>query len=406
MSSSHAIQVERLSKCYRLYNRPKDRLKQIVVPRLQRLAGRSPTAYFSEFWALRDLDLTVKRGETLGIIGRNGSGKSTLLQLLCGTLVPTMGTIDVNGRIAALLELGAGFHPEFTGRENVYMNGALLGLTRNEIDERFDDITAFSEIGGLIDQPVKTYSSGMYVRLAFAVITHVRADILFIDEALAVGDAFFVQKCMRFLRAFREQGTIILVTHDTGAVVNLCTRAIWLDRGMLHMEGRPKDVCRAYLASQYGSTSHRPTGLYEAAGRGEADLTEGKRNEGVDPRGTPPQPISLVVGRFEAHGPSFGSGKARIVDVSLMDEKDAPLAWVGGGERVTVCVRVRANQDIPAPIVGFFLQDRLGQVLFGENTIPEKPDALEKRTKRRQEIIEKQKEQMRKEMERDIDLPE
>ena len=192
-----AIRVQNISKCYHLYDHPRNRLYQSVVPRFQRIIGRAPSTFFREFWALKDVSFEVKRGETVGIIGRNGSGKSTLLQIICGTLSPTSGLVETHGRVAALLELGSGFNPEFTGRENVYMNGSVIGLSRDEIDTRFDDIVAFADIGEFIDQPVKTYSSGMYVRLAFAVIAHVNADILVIDEALAVGDVFFVQKCMQ-----------------------------------------------------------------------------------------------------------------------------------------------------------------------------------------------------------------
>ena len=191
--------------------------------------------------------MKCKRGETVGIIGRNGSGKSTLLQMICGTLNPTGGSIQTHGRIAALLELGSGFNPEFSGRENVYMNGAVLGLSREDIDQRFDAIAAFADIGEFIEQPVKTYSSGMYVRLAFAVIAHVDAEILVIDEALAVGDAVFTQKCMRFLRKFKEEGTLIFVSHDMGSVLNLCERAVWLHHGQLRQMGESKEIAEAYL---------------------------------------------------------------------------------------------------------------------------------------------------------------
>ncbi|MEO8047044.1 MAG: ABC transporter ATP-binding protein [Nitrospirota bacterium] len=368
MSSSIALRTDQLSKCYRLYDHPKDRLKQFFVPRLQQMVGGVPTHYFREFWALRDVALNVERGETVGIIGRNGSGKSTLLQLLCGTLTPTAGTIDVNGQIAALLELGAGFHPEFTGRENVYMNGALLGMTRNEIDERFDDIAAFAEIGELLDQPVKTYSSGMYVRLAFAVIAHVRADILVIDEALAVGDAFFVQKCMRFLRSFRETGTIILVTHDTGAVVSFCTRALWLDCGKIQMDGSPKSVCQAYLASRYNSKLSLSFDHGEAPACAEHQTLQPSKDQRLDFINQSIQRNDLEVFKFDPAASSFGNGVARIVHVGLFEEYGAPLAWVVGGERVIIRIRVKALQDVSAPIIGFVVQDRLGQVLFGDNT--------------------------------------
>jgi lipopolysaccharide transport system ATP-binding protein len=192
-----AICVHKVSKCYHLYDRPHDRLKQFIVPHVRRLMGREPKNYAREFWALSDVSFNVKKGETVGVIGRNGSGKSTLLQIICGTLTPTSGTVNTNGRTAALLELGAGFNPEFTGRENIYMNGALLGLSQEEIDSRIDDIAAFADIGQFIEQPVKTYSSGMYVRLAFAIAINVQPQILIVDEVLAVGDARFQAKCMK-----------------------------------------------------------------------------------------------------------------------------------------------------------------------------------------------------------------
>ena len=204
-----------------------------------------------------DISFDVRTGETVGIIGRNGSGKSTLLQILCGTLVPTAGAVSTRGRIAAMLELGAGFDPEFTGRENVLLNAELLGLTPRQIESRYASICEFADIGDFIEHPVKTYSSGMQVRLAFAVMAHVDADILVIDEALAVGDALFTQKCMRFLRAFKQRGTLLFVTHDTTAVLSLCDRTIWLDRGRIQMDGTSKEVCEAYLQFLFESVQGR-----------------------------------------------------------------------------------------------------------------------------------------------------
>jgi len=270
MCSDFVIKVEDLSKCYQIYDQPGDRLKQFLFPRLQDALGMHPRAYFHEFWALRSASFEVKKGETVGIIGRNGSGKSTLLQLICGTLAPSSGSIETKGRIAALLELGSGFNPEFTGRENVYMNAAVLGLGKNEIDACFDDIVAFADIGEFIEEPVKSYSSGMMVRLAFAVIAHVDADILIIDEALAVGDAFFTQKCMRFLRNFMKSGTVLFVSHDTHAIRDLCNRAIWIEKGQIVQQGKPKDVCESYLQAFYeaqqgvgSSTKLNPTKIVE-----------------------------------------------------------------------------------------------------------------------------------------------
>ena len=210
-------------------------------------AGGAGGASIASSTRSRHVSFDVRRGEVVGIIGRNGSGKSTLLQLVCGTLTPSAGQVVAKGRVAALLELGAGFNPEFTGRENVYLNGAIMGLTTAEIDARYARIVEFADIGDFLDQPLKTYSTGMVVRLAFAVIAHVDADVLVIDEALAVGDAFFVQKCMRFLREFMKRGTILFVSHDIGAIVNLCHRALWLHKGEVMLDGSPKDVTEAYL---------------------------------------------------------------------------------------------------------------------------------------------------------------
>ena len=255
MSSEIVIKVENLSKCYQIYEQPRDRLKQFFLPRLQRFVAQTPRQYYREFWALKDVTFEVKKGQTVGIIGRNGSGKSTLLQIICGTLSPTSGNISTQGRVAALLELGSGFNPEFTGRENVYLNASVLGLAKHEIDARFDEIIEFADIGDFIGQPVKTYSSGMMVRLAFAVIAHVDADLLVIDEALAVGDAFFTQKCMRFLHQFMEHGTVLFVSHDSGAVTNLCDLVIWIDRGCTKAIGDPKIISEDYLAAIYEDNS-------------------------------------------------------------------------------------------------------------------------------------------------------
>lgn len=201
--SDIAIKVENLSKCYPIFDTPRDRLKQMIIPRLQRAYGFSPRKYYREFWALRDVSFEVKRGETVGIMGRNGSGKSTLLQLICGTLAPTGGSLEVNGRIAALLELGSGFNPDFTGRENVYLNASVLGLSQQEIEARFQSIADFAEIGDFIEQPTKTYSSGMIVRLAFAVAINVDPEILIVDEALSVGDELFQRKCFARIESIK-----------------------------------------------------------------------------------------------------------------------------------------------------------------------------------------------------------
>ena len=246
-----AIRVERLSKRYEIYDAPRDRLKQSIFTRGRRLLGLSPKLYFREFWALRDISFDVRKGETIGIIGRNGAGKSTLLQVICGTVNPTSGTVETKGRVAALLELGAGFNPEFTGRENVFLNGSLLGLSHEETERHFDEIAAFADIGDFLDQPVKTYSSGMYVRLAFAVQSCVAPEILLVDEALAVGDIGFQYKCFKRMQALRDQGvTILMVTHSSSSVLEYASRCIVLDGGTVTHD--TANVLEAVLAYEKG----------------------------------------------------------------------------------------------------------------------------------------------------------
>lgn len=259
MSSDEiAIRVTNISKCYQIYEIPRDRLKQFILPRLQHLAGLTPRQYFREFWAISEVSFEIKKGETVGIIGRNGSGKSTLLQMICGTLSPTRGTVETSGRIAALLELGSGFNPEFTGRENVYMYAAVLGLGKEEVDQRFEAITAFAEIGPFVEQAVKTYSSGMVVRLAFAVAINVDPEILVVDEALAVGDELFQRKCFSRIEAIRATGaTILLVSHSGATVVELCDRAILLDAGELLTSGTAKAVVGKYQRLLYAPNNKR-----------------------------------------------------------------------------------------------------------------------------------------------------
>lgn len=271
-SKDIVIDVRNLSKCYEIYNTPRDRLKQLILPSMHQAANRtgvalgiskhrSPPRYFREFWALQDISFQVRRGETLGIIGRNGSGKSTLLQILAGTLAQTSGEVDVKGRIAALLELGSGFNPDFTGRENVFLNGRILGLSQKEIDARYGQIVDFADIGEFIDQPVKTYSSGMFVRLAFAVQAHIDASIVIIDEALAVGDIFFRQKCYARLEQLRNSGAaILLVSHAMTEVEQFCDYAILLEHGIEKFLGAATEATKHYYLL------HQPLGAEHLAG--------------------------------------------------------------------------------------------------------------------------------------------
>jgi len=366
-SDDIAIRLSNLGKCYQIYDNPRDRLKQFVLPRLQRLIGKTHKQHYREFWALKDISFEVKKGETVGIIGRNGSGKSTLLQIICGTLSPTGGSVETRGRIAALLELGSGFNPEFTGRENVYMNASVLGLSNEEIDARFEDIVAFADIGDFIGQPVKTYSSGMMLRLAFAVIAHVDADILVVDEALAVGDAFFTQKCMRFLRNFMKTGTVLFVGHDTGSIKNLCNYAVWLEKGQVLQEGSPKDVCELYLEAFYEAQQGKSSTIKLRAFKKPDDSLPIK-DQRLEFINTSNLRNDLQIFKFDPEAASFGKGGAQIHDVRLLDENEHPLAWIVGGEKVTLRVIVHVYHDLDSPIIGFYIKDRLGQTLFGDNT--------------------------------------
>lgn len=387
-SDPFTINVEALGKKYDIYNQPSDRLKQMILPRLGRAVGKHGLTYHREFWALRDVSFNVQRGETVGIIGRNGSGKSTLLQMICGTLHPSEGRIQTNGRIAALLELGAGFNPEFTGEENVYLSGLLYGIPEPELRKRFDSILAFADIGDFIRQPVKTYSSGMYVRLAFAIAAHVDADTLVIDEALSVGDVRFTQKCMRYMRDFQKRGTLLFVSHDTAAVTNLCNRAIWLDKGRLVIDGATRTVVEQYLAEQHAAdrlaigesvvVRHAPVGGDVQDIQAQVEVTTVKptpsSEEIVDPRAALWSNASMqnAIEVFEfdpdSVGSEFGAGSAKITDVCILGENGEPFRLVKGGELVYLRIEAAISQPMRAPIFGFYVKDRLGQRLFGDNS--------------------------------------
>lgn len=320
-------------------------------------------------WVLRDVSFEVMRGETVGVIGRNGSGKSTLLQLIAGVLRPSAGAVAVNGRLAALLELGAGFNPEFSGRDNIRLGAAILGLDQVQIAQRMDDIVAFADIGEYIDQPVKRYSSGMFVRLAFAVAAHVDADILVIDEALAVGDAFFVQKCMRFMRDFMRRGTVLFCSHDIAAVTNLCDRALLLSEGRVQAIGAPKEVAARYLESLFENATVTEDESVVEGGRGVgARNGRARRDMRNDLINGSNLRNDVEVFAFDAARAAFGSGAARITEVRLLDSGGSPLAWLVGGEEVTLEIEAVASEAIVRPILGFTVKDRLGQEVFVDNT--------------------------------------
>ncbi|MHC3771923.1 ABC transporter ATP-binding protein [Pantoea agglomerans] len=370
-----AIELTGVSKCFFVYRNPADRLKQFIFPKI----GLSNKKYFDEFWAVNNINLKVKKGETVAIIGRNGSGKSTLLQMICGTLTPTSGKISVNGKIAALLELGSGFNPEFTGRENVYLNASVYGLTNDEIDKKFSDIVKFADIGDFINQPVKTYSSGMYVRLAFAVIAHVDADILVIDEALAVGDAVFTQKCMRFIREFQKNGTLLFVSHDMSSVQNLCKKALWINKGNTVSYGYSKDIAEEYLKYTLEQIYGQETVLHEiknisTSKSSDSSFETEEENVFIDYSAN----TVITDNLSEANG--WQTGKAEIINVAIKNLSTENEIFKGG-EKVSVVIDAIAHEELTSPIIGFLVKDKLGQFLFGENTLPltdSKPKSFKK----------------------------
>ena len=344
-----AVEFQNVSKSYAIYNKPGDRLKELLsLNRLHR---------HKDFWALHDVSFEVKRGETFCVVGENGSGKSTLLQIVAGILQPTSGTVQVGGRVSALLELGAGFNPEFSGRDNVYLNGSILGLSTRQIDGRYKDIENFAEIGAFINQPVKTYSSGMVVRLAFAVAINVDPEILLVDEALAVGDIYFRQRCMRKVHELRTRGiTILFVSHAVSDVKAIGDRALWLDRGRLVEIGEPDRVVSKYLAAM---TEKDSTYLLLKSG------AEEKRQR------TGPVHAPEVVDTIPNIDHRFGDGRAEVLGIAVMDEQGRKLYTLDPGSRILVRISVRARQDLPMPIVGFMLRNQLGMDFSGTNTARE-----------------------------------
>lgn len=341
MADNFAVRADNLGKCYQIYEQPLDRLKQSL--------WRARKRFYREFWALKDCSFEIKTGETVGIIGSNGSGKSTLLQMICGTLNPTEGELKVGGRIAALLELGAGFNPEFTGRENAYMSAAIMGLSRSEIESRYEQIAAFAGIGSFMEQPVKTYSSGMYVRLAFAVSVHVSPDILVVDEALSVGDARFQQKCMAKIREFCRNGTVIFVSHDTATVTELCSRAIWIESGKIRMDGPPKFVVEKYLQFMYEGNYYFEAHTLKREGDFRHDFDRG----GFTPIG--------------ADIRQFGDRRVTIEAVRIVSQ-GSRNSVVYAGQSCEIGIALHAHNDIAEPIVGFIVKDRLGREILGDNT--------------------------------------
>ncbi|MFJ2458772.1 ABC transporter ATP-binding protein [Pseudomonas neuropathica] len=360
MSSDIAIKIENLSKCYQIYNAPRDRLKQFILPSLQRATGLQPQQYYREFWALRDISFEVKKGETVGVIGRNGGGKSTLLQLICGTLNPTSGTIQTNGRIAALLELGSGFNPEFTGRENVYLSCALLGLTKEETDARFDDVASFADIGSFIEQPVKTYSSGMFVRLAFAVNIVSQPDIMIVDEALAVGDMSFQAKCMTALRRIQDNGaTVLFVSHDIGSIRSLCSQAAYLEKGILKGFGKASTLTEDYIRVTREELNSEVLKY----------LPEIKPPALNAPENSSSSPAALGFKEsfeFDRRAAEFryGVGGVKIAFAELVDEEDQPVVTAEFNQKVRLKIYIEAHEQTDCS-VNYYIQDDKKILILG-----------------------------------------
>ncbi|NJR69805.1 MAG: ABC transporter ATP-binding protein [Synechococcales cyanobacterium CRU_2_2] len=359
MTNDIAISLQNISKCFKRYHHPSDRLKELFF------ANHS---HAQEFWALKDINLSIPKGKTVGILGRNGSGKSTLLQIIAGTLTPTTGTVQVHGRVSALLELGSGFNPEFTGIENIFFNGQLLGLRKQEIEDKLDEIISFADIGDFIEQPVKTYSSGMFVRLAFAVAVNVSPEILIVDEALAVGDVSFQHRCMRRIRKLMDSGvTTLFVSHDAGAIKTLCNSAIMIHDGVIQRVGNPNQITTDYLRLM----TEIELEIEQRNGNNDLNAVVGE----VSPE---EYTDTSIVSREKSHSQEksqrIGSGKARIEEIRVFNghgeraSKDPVFAF---GEEVAIITHLRAYTNLDSCIIGFFVCDKNGNEVIGSNTLEE-----------------------------------
>jgi homopolymeric O-antigen transport system ATP-binding protein len=344
----NSVEFQSVSKSYPIYDSPGDRLKELLT--LNR------RAFHRDFWALREVSFDVRRGETFCVIGENGAGKSTLLQMVAGILAPSSGTVRVDGRVSALLELGSGFNPEFTGRDNVYLNAAILGFSKQQIDRRYREIEQFAEIGDFLDQPVKTYSSGMVIRLAFAVAIHVDPQILLVDEALAVGDIYFRQRCMRKVHDLRSRGiTILFVSHAIADVKAIGDRTLWLEEGRVKDLGATDAVVARYLAAMvekdtaYLNLRHRP------------------RPESSGARYQAPELVETIPNIDHRHG----DRRAEVIGIAVLDATGQPAPLLEPHSRVVVRISVRAKEAISLPVVGFMLRNHLGIDFAGFNTARE-----------------------------------
>lgn len=349
------ISVHQISKCYRVYGSPSDHLKEMLF-----FGGRT---YHTPFWAVRDVSFEIERGCCLGIIGENGSGKSTLLSIIAGVLSPTEGSLVINGRISALLELGSGFNQEFTGRENIFLNASILGFSDSQTRERIPSIERFAEIGEFVDRPLKTYSTGMFVRLAFAVAIHMDPDILIVDEALSVGDIYFQQRCIRKIQQLKREGvTILFVSHDLAAVRSLADRTIWMDHGKVRMDGPTDGVVSQYLAAMVSK------------GRKEVMETEtmGQALETSSDLGVSQEALERIPD-FLSEIPNvdhrYGNGKAKICGIGVFGKEGHPLASAVQGDLICIRISIEFLEPVATPNVGFMLRNRLGEDITGTNAL-------------------------------------
>ncbi len=354
MSSENAIEVSGLSKCYQIYDTPRDRLMQMLF-------GGKSKRFYREFWSLRDVSFSIPKGQVYGVLGKNGAGKSTLLQIICGTLAATTGEAKVAGRVSALLELGSGFNPEFTGIENIYMNAQLLGLTRAEVDGKLDKIIAFADIGDHVHQPVKTYSSGMFARLAFSVAIHVDPDILIVDETLSVGDAWFQHKSMARMRKLMESGcTVLFVSHSIDAVRALCDYAIWIDGGALKMQGNVTEVTNAYMNDVFVEHNRLILEANDVAIHDELESAEVARPAEVATNGQ--EEAALI----EAEQPANGA-VLQVQAVQLFNAGGNPVDRIEQRDELLLAIDVKFHRAMKNVSIGFLIKDQFGQELTGES---------------------------------------
>lgn len=373
MAAEYAIEIKDVTKIYRLYDKPIDRLKESL--------NIGHKEYHKDFYALSNISFTVEKGQTIGIIGTNGSGKSTILKIITGVLTPTSGQVKVDGTISALLELGAGFNMDYTGIENIYMNGTMMGFSRKEMEAKLQDILEFADIGDFVYQPVKTYSSGMFVRLAFALAINVEPEILIVDEALSVGDVFFQSKCYRRMDEIRKNGTtIVMVTHDMGSIIKYCDKVILLNRGEFIAEGsagKMVDMYKKILAGQMEALREELAQMSDFSGDKVVLAETGGGEAGEDPASADKMPGSSLMRNkltVNANREEYGDGRAEIFDMGLIDERGNITNLLLKGESFTIKEKIRFNDSIQAPIFTYTIKDKKGNDLTGTNTLFEGTD--------------------------------